>query len=122
MTAACAGWISHRGAKLVVRRVRPPKPGSRRRTDSYPSGHTTGVTALALTTAHVLHRQALISHTTAALIAGGAPALMGAYRVIADDHWTTDVFGGWMLGGAAGLACNALLADSLAPMRRSNRR
>ena len=121
VTAACAGWMSHRAAKLAIRRVRPPKPGSRRRTDSYPSGHTTGITALALTTAHVLHREGLISSATAALIAAGGPALMGAYRVIADDHWMTDVFGGWMLGGAVGLTCNALLADSRAPVRRSER-
>ena len=49
----------------------------------------------------------------AVAIGSGAPLLMGAYRVIADDHWATDVAGGWLLGGAIGLACNAVLADSL---------
>jgi membrane-associated phospholipid phosphatase len=115
MTSALMGWLVHRGAKLVFVRERPRRPGVRRRTDSYPSGHTTGATALALTSAYVFRRQGLISSTSAAAIAIGVPVLMGAYRVIADDHWTTDVLGGWLLGGAAGLVCNAVLADSVAP-------
>ena len=28
---------------------------------------------------------------------------MGAYRVLADDHWATDVVGGWLVGAAIGL-------------------
>src|SRR6185437_8687076 len=54
--AAWAGWIVHRGFKLFYRRVRPRRPGEPRRTDSYPSGHTTGVTALAFATGRVLRR------------------------------------------------------------------
>ena len=118
ITSAVAGWLAHRGAKLVYSRVRPRDRGRRERTDSYPSGHTTGVTALAVTTAYVLRRQRVASAAQTAAIAIGVPALMGAYRVIADDHWTTDVFGGWLLGGAVGLACNAVLADSLLPPER----
>ena len=82
-------------------------------TDSYPSGHTTGVTAVALTTAYVLGRQGVISKRRAIALAAAAPAIMGVYRVLDDEHWTTDVFGGWLLGGAVALACNAILADSL---------
>ena len=111
VASACLGWLAHRGVKLVYRRLRPPRPGARRRTDSYPSGHTTGVTALAATTAYVLRRQGIGSSAERLAIAIGAPALMGAYRVLADDHWATDVFGGWLLGASVGLACNALLAD-----------
>jgi membrane-associated phospholipid phosphatase len=58
-----------------------------------------------LTLAEVLRREGFISTRRAAAIAIGAPALMGAYRVIADDHWATDVIGGWMLGGAIALTC-----------------
>ena len=108
-TAAWLGWLVHRAFKLGYFRERPPRPGVRRRTDSYPSGHTTGATALAVATALVLERQGLISRERAAAIALGAPAVMGTYRVIAYDHWTTDVLGGWMLGTAIGLTCYAAL-------------
>ncbi|HEY5062046.1 MAG TPA: phosphatase PAP2 family protein, partial [Gemmatimonadaceae bacterium] len=97
--------------KLVYRRRRPRRPTVRDRTDSYPSGHTTGVTALATTTAFVLRRQGIGSAVHRLAIGIGAPALMGAFRVVADDHWATDVFGGWLLGAAIGIACNAVLAD-----------
>jgi membrane-associated phospholipid phosphatase len=112
-TAAWLGWLGHRAAKLFYERERPRRRGEKRRTDSYPSGHTTGATALALTTAWVLRRQRLISAPGSMLIALGAPAVMGVYRVIADDHWATDVLGGWFLGSAIALTCNALLADDL---------
>jgi undecaprenyl-diphosphatase len=111
VTSAWLGWLVHRAIKVFYFRERPMARGKRYRTDSYPSGHTTGATALALTTASVLRRQQLISPVAAALIGIGAPALMGTYRVLADDHWATDVAGGWMLGGAIGLTCDALLAD-----------
>ena len=119
VTAVWLGWILHRAVKLRYRRDRPAKPGVRRRTDSFPSGHTTGTTALALTAAYVLRREGLISSRRAGTIAIGAPMVMGAYRVIADDHWATDVIGGWLLGGAIALACCATLA---APSRRRMRR
>jgi membrane-associated phospholipid phosphatase len=112
VTSAWLGWLVHRAVKLAYERERPRRRNSRRRSDSYPSGHTTGATALALTSAYVLGRQRLISMPTPVAIGAGAPLLMGAYRVIADDHWATDVVGGWLLGGAIGLTCNATLADS----------
>ena len=118
VTAAWLGWLVQRVVKLGYHRERPRRPRVRRRTDSYPSGHTTGATALALTLAYVLFNDGHISARRAATIAIGAPVLMGAYRVIADDHWATDVVGGWLLGAAIGLACNALLADLPPTTRR----
>ncbi len=112
VTAAWLGWLVHRAVKVGYRRERPLRPEVRRRTDSFPSGHTTGTTALASTAAIVLHRERLISTPAAIAIGVGAPAIMGAYRVIADDHWATDVFGGWMLGAAIGLACNAAVREA----------
>jgi membrane-associated phospholipid phosphatase len=109
VTSAWLGWLVHRAVKLGYRRERPLRPSVRRRTDSYPSGHTTGATALALTLAYVLSRERLISARRAAAIGIGAPALMGAYRVIADDHWATDVVGGWLLGGTIASICTAQL-------------
>jgi membrane-associated phospholipid phosphatase len=118
VTAAWAGWLGQRGAKLVYHRERPPQRGVRRRTDSYPSGHTTGITAVALTAAAVLARRAVISRPAAKRIAFGAPAVMGAYRVIADEHWTTDVLGGWLCGAAIAISCTTLLGDAGGARRR----
>jgi undecaprenyl-diphosphatase len=113
VTSAWFGWLAHRAAKLIYTRQRPRRRGVRRRMDSYPSGHTTGATALALTTAYVLRRRRLISRPVAIATASIAPFVMGAYRVIDDEHWATDVIGGWLLGTAVGLGCNAILADSV---------
>lgn len=112
VTAAWAGWLVHRGAKLMFVRERPRRRGQRRRLDSYPSGHTTGATALAVTTVRVLARHGLISKRRAALIGFGAPIVMGLYRVIDDEHWATDVLGGWLLGSAIGLTCDTLLSSA----------
>ena len=112
VTSAWLGWLVHRAAKFIYTRERPRRRGARRRMDSYPSGHTTGATALALTTAYVLRRRRLVSQPSAVAIASIPPIVMGAYRVIDDEHWATDVIGGWLLGVAVGLGCNAVLADS----------
>jgi len=109
VTSAWLGWFAHRGFKLFYSRQRPLRPHDKPRFDSYPSGHTTGATALAITVAHVLRRERLISSRAATAIRLGAPSLMGVYRVIADEHWATDVVGGWALGAAIGLGCEALL-------------
>ena len=121
VTSAWLGWLVHRGVKLVYYRERPPIPGIRRRIDSYPSGHTTGTTALSVTAAIVLHRRKLISERTALAIGLGGPLVMGAYRLIDDEHWTTDVIGGWMLGAAIALTCTATLGDVRGPRIRRAR-
>ena len=112
VTSAWLGWLVHRAVKLIYSRERPRIPRVRRRTDSYPSGHTTGATALAITTALVLERQQIIARARALAIAVGVPLAMGMYRVIDDEHWATDVIGGWLLGGAIGLGCDFALGDA----------
>jgi undecaprenyl-diphosphatase len=103
IASAWLGWLLHRAVKVVLIRRRPSRPGARVRYDSFPSGHTTGATALALTTAITLQRDGLVSPRRAAAIGVGGPLLMGFYRVVADDHWATDVAGGWVLGTAIAL-------------------
>jgi membrane-associated phospholipid phosphatase len=119
VTSAWLGWLVHRAVKLGYRRERPPRPMVRRRTDSFPSGHTTGATALAITMALVLHRGGVIPRARATALAAGAPLVMGMYRVIADDHWATDVIGGWLLGGAIALTCTAVLGPRQVASRSS---
>ena len=72
----------------------------------------------------VNQRRSRLGEARAAL-AFGAPALMGAYRVLADDHWTTDVIGGWMLGGAmVTLTClgDAAVGDGMRKRSVTSRR
>ena len=116
VASAWAGWLVHRAIKLVYQRERPRRRDRRRRIESYPSGHTTGTTALAITAARVLAREGVISRNAAVALAVLPPVAMGTYRVLADDHWATDVVGGWLAGAAIGLACDALLGEARSPM------
>ena len=107
--AALGGWAAHRLAKMVYHRPRPARrPGRRRKkSSSFPSGHTVGATALYGGGALALHRAGVIGRAPATAIGVGVPALMGASRVALDWHWATDVIGGWLLGGAVALAVAA---------------
>lgn len=83
---------------------------------SFPSGHTTGVTAEALSIAFILSSEGLASPgVLAALLAW--PLLVGVTRVYRDRHWLSDVLGGWAagIGVAAG---SALLYGTLTRMER----
>ena len=116
---AWTAWLAHRGVKLVHHRERPrgrDRNGRRkpRRTDSYPSGHTTGITALSIALMKVLaqprrtrrrHRRPELKNARTLL--GAAPLVMGTQRLLADDHWATDVLGGLSLGTAVACVCDA---------------
>lgn len=107
--AALGGWAAHRAAKLAYRRPRPARrPGRRRKkSSSFPSGHTVAATALYGGGALALHRAGVIGRAPATTIGVGMPALMGVSRVALDWHWATDVIGGWLLGAAVALAVGA---------------
>ncbi|MEP6732470.1 MAG: phosphatase PAP2 family protein [bacterium] len=71
---------------------------------TFPSGHTTGVTAEALAIAYVLSREKLASPATlAGLLAW--PLVVGVSRIYRDRHWLSDIVAGWIAGiGVASLA------------------
>ena len=118
VAAAWIGWLAHRGVKAVYVRARPRAHPPR--SDSYPSGHTMGATALSLTIGHVLTREGLLSYRAGLALALGASAAMGASRVLSDDHWITDVIGGWMFGAAVGgLVSGVSDGSSTAPVPKS---
>ena len=74
----------------------------------FPSGHTTGLTAEALTLAFVLRRRGLLHDAAfAGLLA--LPLIAGANRLYRDRHWASDIAGAW----AAGTCVAALLASTV---------
>jgi len=71
---------------------------------SFPSGHATGTAAVGLTAAHVLAHEGLVPPVPALAAALGLTAAVGAARVATDDHWATDIVGGWLAGAAVASA------------------
>jgi undecaprenyl-diphosphatase len=122
--AAAAGWLALRATRLLFNRTRPPRPLHRgpKSESSFPSGHTTGLTALAVAAGLVLQRQRMVSPFGAGAIALGIPLLVGFNRVYVREHWLTDVVGGWLLGGSVGLACVGVYSRLREPKARRRRR
>ena len=104
--AAFAGWFALRLSRLVIHRPRPPRPRHRKpkSESTFPSGHTTGVTALALAAARILHDEQILPTRQAAALGFGWPLVTAANRVYVREHWLTDVLGGLALGAAAAAA------------------
>ena len=107
VVAAAAGWLALRVTRLLFNRMRPPRPPHRgpKSESSFPSGHTTGLTALAIAAGLVLERKRVVSPLAARAMALGIPLVVGFNRVYVREHWLTDVIGGWLLGSSVGLAC-----------------
>ena len=104
--AALAGWLALRLSRLVIHRPRPPRPPHRgpKSESTFPSGHTTGVTALAVVAARILRDEQILTSGAAAALGLGWPLVTAANRVYVREHWLTDTLGGLALGLSAGLA------------------
>jgi membrane-associated phospholipid phosphatase len=86
--------------KRIYRRKRPA--GGKRLhqlTYAFPSGHSTASAAIFGTASYVLYQEGMIPRPVAIAAASITPLLVGASRVYLDVHWTTDVLGGWSVGG-----------------------
>jgi len=88
--------------KVAFHRMRPPgaflDPGLADALHySFPSGHSTGSTAIALTLAYGLVRERIAPRWSLALAPLFA-VLVGPSRIDLDVHWATDVIGGWAVG------------------------
>jgi len=110
--AAFAGWLALRLSRLMIHRPRPPRPPHRRpkAESTFPSGHTTGVTALAVAAAGILRDEQILTAGEAVALGLGWPLVTAANRVYVREHWFTDVLGGLALGVTAAMGALALEA------------
>ena len=110
--SSVASWLTVRLLRSLLHRPRPPRPPGRgpKSESTFPSGHTTELTALAIVAAHVLEREQILTPRAARALRIGLPLLIGVDRVYVREHWFTDVLGGWALGAAVGLAVSSGMA------------
>jgi membrane-associated phospholipid phosphatase len=120
--SSLVGIAAHRAIKLVFKRSRPLGALMHGKTESsFPSGHTAVTTATSFTIAYALKTRGVRSAyvvPTAILLSG----CVGLSRILLDEHWATDVIGGWCVG--IGIASGTTtLASSFAglPMRAISR-
>jgi undecaprenyl-diphosphatase len=108
--AAIGGWLALRVSRMFIHRPRPPRPPGRgpKSESTFPSGHTTGVTALSIVVARVLRDERILTSSQAALVGYGWPIVTALNRVYVREHWVTDVIAGWLLGTSAGSAVLSL--------------
>ncbi len=85
--------------KELYRIDRPPAGLASALTFSFPSGHTSGSTAVALVIGYVLVREG-IAQPLGWLVGILIPLAVGLSRIFLDMHWASDVVGGWMIGSA----------------------
>lgn len=122
--AAAVSGIIELAVKHLVERPRPPtailtgKAGY-----SFPSGHTTGFTAMVVAIVAVLgalvwpRRKVVLGAVIGAVFA----LAVALSRVVVGAHWATDVIGGLMLGAAVGLGTVVVACGRQTPRSRTER-
>ena len=88
----------------------PPAPPGRRsrRKPVFPSGHASGPTAVAVTSAYLLSRERVLSPAIAVPAAALLPVVTVAEKLAGQKHWASDVLGGWLAGAAVATGCLAM--------------
>ena len=71
---------------------------------SFPSGHTTGVTAEVLATIYVLMRERVLRRDAAVLLCA-LPIVAGIDRLYRDRHWASDILAAWAAGMTVAAMC-----------------
>ena len=99
--AALAVGAGRHAFRWMMPRLRPPTHLLKSNFfASYPSGHSTGASAVGLTLAHVLAAQGRVRAVPAFGLALGVTAAVSVARVVRDAHWASDVVGGVFAGTA----------------------
>lgn len=78
----------------------------------FPSGHTSGSTAIAVVIGYVLARERG-ARRVGWTIALAVPLAVGISRLYLDMHWASDVIGGWLIGGSYAVAVCAIYEQAL---------
>jgi membrane-associated phospholipid phosphatase len=104
LAVTCAvGTAMQQALKAAVGRERPawPDPVDSAHYASYPSGHAMTATVVLGLLVWLLHRYgvSLALIRTALAVAVVSVVGVGATRIWLGVHWTSDVVGGWLLGG-----------------------
>lgn len=116
IAAPAVGGLLSGIVKVLFGRLRPAGAALlNEKSFSFPSGHAATSAAVVVTLCYVMAREGMISWTTAILVGGGIPLIVGLTRVYLDVHWATDVIGGW----AVGLFVAALSAALYEYLRRN---
>jgi membrane-associated phospholipid phosphatase len=101
--------------------TRPPGALEIAVSTSFPSGHTSAGTAVALVLGYALTREGIVPHYGLA-VAAMVAIIVGLSRLYLDMHWASDVIGGWMVGTAfAGAVCALYELMRMARSRRTAR-
>jgi membrane-associated phospholipid phosphatase len=112
LAAAGTVGVGRHAFRWMIPRLRPPTHLLKSNFfASYPSGHSTGASAVGLTLAHVLADQGRVRALPAFGLALGVTAAVSAARVVRDAHWATDVVGG-VFAGTAVYAAAALAYEA----------
>jgi undecaprenyl-diphosphatase len=108
LAAALASFAFVEGIKPVVKRPRPPT--STMTSWSFPSGHAFSAAAIYGTLALLAAARLGRPWQRRAVVAGALALvfLIGVSRVCLDEHYVTDVLGGWAGGLGCALVCSWL--------------
>lgn len=122
MAGVAAAGVVTEIVKLVVARPRPPMQyhaGISEMTYSYPSGHVTGTTALAVTTAVVATSGAARAIRRWAIgVAAMISVLAASTRLYLGVHWCTDVLAAFAVAVSAALVMPVTTDAVLGEIRR----
>ena len=105
--APAVAGVLELATKHLVKRPRPPTARLTGKSGfGFPSGHTTGFTAMAVALVAVL--AILVFHNRQVIVAAIAAAItsivVAVSRLLVGAHWATDVIGGLLLGATVGIA------------------